>query len=116
MAKRRAEFNQPEFPLTLRTSCKHITAAIVNFTSKSLKDLSGNKRRKGFATGARIPMHLEQSEAVVRFCRTTSHDYDYLQAHHPRIGLALDEICPLCRIANIDGNHMGNYTELIYNL
>ncbi|GIY05174.1 putative gag-pol polyprotein [Caerostris darwini] len=112
MAKSGAESNQSEFPLTLKTACNLIIAAIDNFTSRSLKDFSDNKRWKCLATGDRIPMHLELShEAVVCFRLTTVHDY--LQAHLHGIGLASDGICPLCQIANIDTDHLQNCSELI---
>ncbi|GIY60591.1 hypothetical protein CDAR_440621 [Caerostris darwini] len=42
----------------------------------------------------------ERAETVARFCLTTSHNYQQAYLHH--IGLPSDEICPLCRIANMD--------------
>ncbi|GIX97260.1 uncharacterized protein CDAR_103581 [Caerostris darwini] len=53
-------------------------------------------------------MHLKRAEAVACFRLTIG--YDFLQA----FGLASDRICPLCRIANMDGDDLKNHTELIY--
>ncbi|GIY53832.1 reverse transcriptase [Caerostris darwini] len=107
MPKNGAEFNQTEFPLTLRTECNYIIATIDNLTSKNLKDLSGNKRWKCRTTGARILMHLKRAETVARYRLTTGHDY--LQAHLHLIGLVSDRIYPLCLI----GDQMWNCTDLI---
>ncbi|GIY66983.1 uncharacterized protein CDAR_602891 [Caerostris darwini] len=50
----RSHLKKAEFPLTLMTTCKHITAATDNFTNKNLKDLSGYKRWKYPTTGAAL--------------------------------------------------------------
>ncbi|GIY55869.1 reverse transcriptase [Caerostris darwini] len=71
MAKRGAESNQPEFPITFKTICNHITATIDNFHSKSFKDFSGNKRWKCLAAEDCIPMYLECVEAIANFRLTT---------------------------------------------
>ncbi|GIX97258.1 hypothetical protein CDAR_103582 [Caerostris darwini] len=91
-----------------RTTCNRITVAIDNFTRKNFKELSGNRRRKCLATGGLTAMHLKRAEAVACFRLTIG--YDFLQA----FGLASDRICPLCRIANMDGDDLKNHTELIY--
>ncbi|GIX97219.1 hypothetical protein CDAR_572041 [Caerostris darwini] len=60
----------------------HITAFINNFPSKSLKDLSCNKRWKCLVTEGPIPMHLEHPEAVACFRFTTGQDYQQAHLHH----------------------------------
>ncbi|GIY70016.1 hypothetical protein CDAR_536691 [Caerostris darwini] len=70
--------------------------------SSSLTKLIGSTCR----SNVDLPTNL-----LIRFRRTTAHNY--LQAHVHRIGLASDGIYPLCRIANMDGDHLPNCTELI---
>ncbi|GIX98209.1 hypothetical protein CDAR_5521 [Caerostris darwini] len=101
----------PPFPLTLRNTCNHITADIGNFTSKSLKDLSGNIRWKCLTTEGSVPIQLERTEAVAHFCLTNSHDY--LQTYIHRIHMASNVICLFCQIVRLGLCHLKNYTELI---
>ncbi|GIX71287.1 hypothetical protein CDAR_568811 [Caerostris darwini] len=84
----------------------------LHHTTSPEKALRANKKRKCIATTGRIPVHLEHSESVACFRLTT--DHDYLQAHLHPIGLASDGFCPLCQIANMDGDHLRNCTEFIH--
>ena len=109
-ARQGAESIQPNIPLTLRTAHNTITTTINSVTQNSLKDQSKGKRWECLASVGVIPSHLERAEAVARFRLATGHDY--LQAHLYRIGLAADEVCPLCRTSKMDGDHLLNCPKL----
>ncbi|GIY81517.1 hypothetical protein CDAR_22991 [Caerostris darwini] len=76
-----------EFLLTIRTTFNHITADIDNFTSKSLKDLSDDKKWKCLSTGCRGAV----LQPAITTCR-----------HNSTIGLVSDGICPLCCSSNMN--------------
>ncbi|GFV30219.1 reverse transcriptase [Trichonephila clavipes] len=54
--------------------------------------------------------HLERAESVARFRLTNGHDFLGVYLHW--LGLAADEVCPLCGHARMNGNHLLQCTGL----
>ncbi|GFX66138.1 uncharacterized protein TNCV_4102781 [Trichonephila clavipes] len=51
-----------------------------------------------------VQQHLERAEAVARFHLTTGHDFLGVYIHW--LGLAADEVYPLCDHARMESDHL----------
>ncbi|GFS85927.1 reverse transcriptase [Trichonephila clavipes] len=60
------------------------------------------------ATVGPISRYLERAEAVTRFHITTGQNF----LENTSIDLAVDEACPLCGYARMDGDHLSQCTGL----
>jgi len=111
-AKQGVESKQPNVPFTLNRAKNLIDVSINNATRRTLKIMSMGKKWENPATRGPIPRDLERAEAVAHFRLTTGHDY--LQAYLHQIGLAGDDICPLCNLGRMDGDHLSVCSALTF--
>ncbi|GFU34347.1 mariner Mos1 transposase [Trichonephila clavipes] len=51
-----------------------------------------------------VPRHLDRAEAVAHFRLTTRHDFWGI--YHLWLGVAANEVCPLCSHTRMDGDHL----------
>ncbi|GFV05597.1 reverse transcriptase [Trichonephila clavipes] len=65
---------------------------------------------RNFGSLGSISKHLEKVKAVACFCLTTRHDF--LGVYLYWLGVAANEICPICGHARMDGNHLLQCTGL----
>ncbi|GFS65553.1 reverse transcriptase [Trichonephila clavipes] len=87
---------------------KKVSAAVR--TALTTKTKSLGKPWKTLDIMGPIPRHLEKVKAVARFRLTTGHDF--LGVYLYWIDLAVDEACPLCGHARMDGDHLLECTGL----
>ncbi|GFU43277.1 hypothetical protein NPIL_11941 [Nephila pilipes] len=71
IARRRAESNQPEIPLTLRTVYNQ---SLQLFTAPVIKPSKTQIKAKDVSGWGGIPLHLKRAEAVARFRLTIGYD------------------------------------------
>ncbi|GFT85164.1 reverse transcriptase [Trichonephila clavipes] len=109
-AKQGAKSTQPEVPLTLRRAKSIISTYIDKYTAMTQKTKSFGKPWETLATVCPIPRHLERAKAVACFRLTTGHDFLGVYLHW--LGVAANEVCPICGHARMDDDHLLQCTGL----
>ncbi|GFV18845.1 reverse transcriptase [Trichonephila clavipes] len=108
-AKQEAESTQPEVPLTLRRIKSIISTYIDKHIAMTQKTKCFGKQWITVATAGQISRHLERAKAVACFRLTTGHDFLKVCLHW--LGVAANEVCPICDHARMDGDPLLQRTE-----
>ncbi|GFU49897.1 reverse transcriptase [Trichonephila clavipes] len=110
-AKQGLESTQQEVPLTLRRARGIISPYIEKYTAMNQKPNCFGKSWETLATVGPIPRYLKRAEAVARFRLTSGHDFLGVYLHW--LGVAANEVCPLCGHARMGGDHLLQCTGLV---